>query len=352
MSVAFLEKFRARRVGGQFAPDLFSPQVVEEDEELSSATIIKRDYEFEEPNWETLDIAPTCSLDWEWRPRRFIDGRDMGRVIAWLEDPEGYPIPLRLSQVGAAALRAIPEPNGQFRLTVERREVMQIVTLAADPFSWRDIEAFAAVLQARGYRMVIVDHPKAIEDRCDFSGLATSARVHTMRTMSALETQMLAATAGIPTIVDGMLDQKIRQRQQREPLAGVIKTHTRIPLHPLGMQVLARLQPFQRTPVYERILTDIPYVTWYLRLGQNSGDPQQRVVRVELCREFFEDVIDKDFRYVDQLSRCLCDSRTHDRDYKRNAITLYPIQRTEEVIRAVFYGQDALENRFCQTMGI
>jgi hypothetical protein len=352
MSLSFLEKFRARRVGGTAVPDLFGPVGDTADDEDNTNTVIRRNYECLEENWQAQDIALLCPRDWTWRPRRFVDGRDMGRPVAWLEDPEGFPVPLRLAQVGAAVMQAEPQPNGASRLTVEWREVMSVVALATDAFPWRDIEAFAAVLQAKGYRLVMVDRAMDLEARCDFYGLATSARVHTMRTMSALEKQMLAAANGVPTVADGLLDQKILKGWQDQPWTGVIKTHTKIPLHALGMQVLARLQPYQRTPVYERILPDIPYLTWYLRLGPNQGDPQQRVVRIEICRDFFENVVHKDFGYVDLLSRYLCDCRTRDRSYKRNAITLYPIQRTEDVIRAVFYGQEALENRFCQTLGI
>jgi hypothetical protein len=351
MSVAFLEKFQARRVGGRFTPNL-SPTILSTNREIDTVTKINLGREVLEGDWTPKDIAPYCPLNWQWRPRRFVDGKDLGRVIAWLEDPEGYPVPLRLAQVGAAVLKAVPESNGQARLVVEHCEAMPVIALAADVFPWRDVESFAAVAQAKGYRLVVADRPTDIAERCDFPGLSISVRSRTIRAMSALESQMVQMTSRIPTVVDGLLQQKIRIDQQSDPVTGVIKTHTVIPLHPLGIQVLSRLKPFQRTPAYERILADMTFITWYLRLGPNDGDPQQRVVRIEICKQFFEEIINENFEYINMLSRCLCESRTHDPAYKRNAITLQPIQRTEEIIRAGFLGIDTLENRFCQTMGI
>src|SRR5690349_5534135 len=32
-------------------------------------------------------------------PKLFIDGKDVGRTVAWLQTAEGFPIPVRLSEI-------------------------------------------------------------------------------------------------------------------------------------------------------------------------------------------------------------------------------------------------------------
>jgi hypothetical protein len=77
-------------------------------------------------------------------------------------------------------------------------------------------------------------------------------------------------------------------------------------------------------------------------------------VRVEINREFFEQQQKNkdDYRYVDRLSRFLCLCRTRDGQYRRAAITIYPIQRAEDVLRSQFASQETLMNRFFRMTGL
>ena len=52
------------------------------------------------------------------------------------------------------------------------------------------------------------------------------------------------------TVIDGRLEPRFGARSQHTAVVGVIKTHQRRYLHPLGLQVRYALQPRQRTPLF------------------------------------------------------------------------------------------------------
>jgi len=65
---------------------------------------IDLDAEVKAAEWAPISPDPGpgfVSARWTERPRRFVDGKDLGEVVAWLRTREGYPLPVRLSQLGA-----------------------------------------------------------------------------------------------------------------------------------------------------------------------------------------------------------------------------------------------------------
>lgn len=94
---------------------------------------VDRTYEVPEADWRPRDTGRAAAdADWSYRPRCFVDGKDVGRMVAWLQSREGYPVPVRLSEIGAAVVR---EENGI--LTREFALVERVVSLMGDLFPGR-----------------------------------------------------------------------------------------------------------------------------------------------------------------------------------------------------------------------
>jgi len=357
----FLREYGAHRVGGYGdAPQLIAggapggPDSDKPSDETNEGERLELGYESDKPLWKPISVRRTAAppSDWPLRPVRFVDGKDVGRVVAWLKSPgENLPVPLRLAQIGAVALRcccgAAGSDNGGACLRCETRRVERVVTFMADLFPWHEVEGFTAALQAHGFRLLICRSPAEGENPFEFERLRARAHSRTINEMFGLERDAMAFSSGVPTVIDGSLQTKSGAFAPTDPATGVVKTHTNIDLHPRGWQVVQDLGPGERTPAFGRDVEDLRFVSWYLRLGPGARElPSQAIVRVEISRAFFENVAGGDPVYLNQLSRCLCDGRCRDGGYQRAAVTLHPIQRAEDALRARFAAQDTLASHF------
>lgn len=353
MGLSFLADHGACRAGaGDESPDLFgfNPGVPEEADPVEEGDVdltVERD----RAQWRPLDVHQAVPpSDWPYQPRRYVDGKDVGRTVAWLQSADGLPVPVRLAQIGAITLYAAPCADGML-LRSEVCLVEKVVSFMADLFPWQEVESFAAALQAHGFRLLA--SPPAQEGPYDFALLRDSVKSRTINAMFGLERLALGHMPGVPTVIDGSLQTKSGVFEGKDPVTGVVKTHIYIPLHARGFHTLQALRPFQRTPVYERRVETLQFFTWFLRLGPLAGEtPDRSVVRVEINRGFFEKVAGGDFGYVDRLSHFLCRCRTRDQNYGRAAITIYPIQRAEDLLRSHFANTATLTSRFFHMTGL
>src|SRR5205823_9895437 len=94
-----------RRAGGSAFPIAPLPDEQETEEETEASEL---EYETvaRGMSWGPINTRPGMeSRNWSHRPTRFVDGKDAGQTVAWLRSPEGYPIPVRLAQIGAIVMR-------------------------------------------------------------------------------------------------------------------------------------------------------------------------------------------------------------------------------------------------------
>src|SRR5579885_3018739 len=206
------------------------------------------------------------------RPARFIDGSLYALPVLCLRAPQGWPIPLLVSEAGAVALRLEGRSFVREFVTVER-----VLSFVADPFPWAEVEAFAAAVlhdPDLAARLVPANRPKEELNPFDYEVMRAQASARCEQEMLNAERLALAADPTMPALVDGKLASRIGSTAAvgRPLLVGVVK-RARPDLHPEGWRTLLALRPGQRTPVF-RLLglsqgkeADMPTASWFLKLA-------------------------------------------------------------------------------------
>ena len=319
------------------------------------------DHDYEGRAWAPIPVADT-SVDWDAAPRRFVDGCHVGHTIAWLRDAEGHPVPLMLAEIGGICL----ERDGRDRdLRRSFQVVERVVSLAVDPFAWNEVEDFAVALGKAGFRLLPAALPKVVGGAparrlasYDFEVMRKQAQNRSTAEMAVLEEVALCQRAEVPTVVDGRLEGRINSNiaLQRCPIVGVVKQQRRGYLHAKGWRAYYRLEPGERTPAFlirgTAEKAAIPVVSWYLRLDGGRGLlPNWGVVRVEVAEAYFER-IGRDFAQVDRLSHALYQMRCRLATYGRGPVSLEPIVRAEECLKASFSPPSWLAEHFYRLTGL
>ncbi|MGI8549441.1 MAG: hypothetical protein ACR2PL_01405 [Dehalococcoidia bacterium] len=345
MGLEFLRDHGAKRVASsQPQPPLFDAP---EEEGEEAPKNVDTNYEVDSDNdWLARPVTAVSAREihqWEERPRRFIDGKDVGETVTWLTAPTGHPIPVRLSEIGGVEVRVIDGVCRRVFAVVER-----VVSMIVDPFPWDEIEEFASALQERGFRLLPAQKP-AGRLSYDFEVMRKAAQNRSNTEMGVLEEAALAQDNLVPTVVDGRLEPRSGGLDRaHSPVAGVIKSHSKNYLHEKGLQLLYQLAPGERTPLFALPDANLPVVSWYLRLSPAQDiSPNWGLVRVELPLRWFEQRRNNDgFVYVDRLSHLLCEYRCRDTGYARAPVSLHPIVRAEGLLGALFTPNRVLTQRF------
>ena len=101
---AFLRSYGAQRVQ-QYPPQ---SEYWNSDPEQPLDTVL--DYEILRDAWRAITpVVPAgwSPMTWDDRPRRFVDGKDVGETILALRAPGGYAIAVRLSQIGSTVIEVV-----------------------------------------------------------------------------------------------------------------------------------------------------------------------------------------------------------------------------------------------------
>lgn len=368
------------RHGGQKCGSTSAPPMLigwgqdDEEEKPENRTVVHRDYEVPESQWKAMplhspaDASEGTEAKFErWKPVRFVDGKDVGRTAAWLEAPNGFPIPVRVGQIGAAALLADPRLPAPAPLRREFEEVSRVVALEADFFPWHEVESFAAALHANGFRLLIARRQRE-QSPGDFGALENTVNKRTTEEMLRLEGRAVRGSEiwpacpddsfvypGCPTVLDGRLEDKTWGFAKSAAVFGVVKRHVTLDyLHQRGLQVFIRLRSNERTPMMTIERTRLKVVTWYARTDVVNPAPNEGIIRIEVPMDFMQSHIpmaDR-ARFANWLSRTLLAMRTRDETYGRAAVTLYPVQRVEESLGACFTHLDAIVRDFYSLTGL
>jgi hypothetical protein len=345
---SFLRSRHARRMRDSFALP-FMPVVEGEtpDEELEHdlpndprpLPKTQRDYELAPDEWQPIRVSDCGSCrdleGWALRPRRFVDGKDVGRTVAWLQDEKGFPIPVRLSILGAIAVE-----NEGGALKRRAHHVELALTMATGCFDLEGIEDFRAAL---GREKITLNSVPCPPEGAGFEWERTAGRTRaeSRRRMIELERAVMGLGEGVPTIVDGRLDVHLTNEEAyaTAPVVGLVKSHhVQYFENASGpWRALYDLEPGERTPcfVISNRQSSRDVVSWYVRLcGSNGEMPNSGVVRAEVARAFFEGHCG--FEDLDKWSRLACEYRCRDESYARSSVSIHPIVRGEEMLGAAF----------------
>jgi hypothetical protein len=345
MGLEFLRNNGAHRMRDDAMRPLLLDSDTAQNEEPEQDEEQKIDLSFEVPaeQWNAIDCTHTdVPSAWDFRPTRFIDGKDLGRTVAWLQTEEGFPIPVRLSEIGAIVIH-----NDTGHLRREWYKMERVVSMIVDPFPWDEIESFAAALQEEGFRLLQCQEPRG-RLTYDFQEMRKATQNRSMDEMMRLEKQALLRSSDTPILVDGRLGSRTGGfDEMNTPVVGMIKGHHRNYLHPQGWRSYYDLRLGQRTPAFLLKQRNIEVISWYLRLDGTSNDlPNWGIVRLEIPARFFDQKLGRDWSYLNRLSRLICQYRCTDKSYQRASVSLYPIQRAEECLGALFTGAETIINRF------
>ena len=318
---------------------------------------VKLDFEYQPENWQPHRISDCTTLgdcdDWELRPRRFVDGKDVGRTVAWLQtEPDGFPVPLRLSVVGAIAMH-----NDGGTLKRHWHDVQRVLTMATDCFDAQHIAEFAEALASSRDNIRLHPVPCPPEGLgFDFERTGGRTRSESRKQMNELEKQAMRAEPWVPTLVDGRLDAHNGGFDpELSPVLGLVKSHhvEYFAADANCWNCLYSLEPGQRTPAFIIKSKSASYdvVSWYLRMcGSNGEMPNWGIVRVEVTEPFFKGHCD--FSAIDRWSKLICEYRCRDESYGRSAVSIHPIVRAEQSLGEVFTSLDTLAHRFYRLTGI
>lgn len=308
---------------------------------------INLDYERPRDEWQPHAVAAGTGGGWATRPVRFVDGKDVGSTVAWLQTREGYPVPVRLSEIGAVVLRDV---GGELRREFARVE--RVVSMMVD-FPWDEVESFAMALQREGIRFLPCSQPEG-GLTFDFERMRKTTQNGSNEEMIRLERLALAQGSATPTLVDGRLEPRAGAFDDTcDPVAGLIKTHSKNYLHHQGWRVFYALQPGQRTPAFRLAQKDLTVVSWYVRLDGDRGDmPNWGIVRLEVPEPYFDRQLGRDWSYLDRLSGLVRAYRSRDATYGRAPVTIHPIQRAEESLGSLFTAGDKLISHFYRLTGL
>jgi hypothetical protein len=344
MRLNFLKDKGGSRVSDHPTPAPFiNPDLTDEGDPADPSVIL--DYEVNRRLWKAQSVLGHTGLrSWDYLPRRFVDGKDSGRVISWIGSPTGKKIPVRLAQIGAVVMRL---ENGQLRREGYLAE--KVVAFITDLFEWEEIEAYAIGLNKNGFRLLSCPAPDS-HKLYDAGTLRQAVEDCSRNEMLQLERLALAKYLDVPTIVDGRLAQKAGAfSAENSPVAGMVKTHHLNYLHERGYELYQNLKPGERTPAFR---LDTGYgpevISWFLRLtGNQRGEmPDWGVVRVEIPAHYFERTQGGNWSYLNKLSEAIWLYRCQDVTYSRSAVSLAPIQRAEESLGACLLPNDAFEAHF------
>ncbi len=349
MSLDFIQNNGGRRLVADTSQPV--PQNYSSNSDNETQDEINLGLEVSETQWHTIPVTGVTNWkpsEWNESPIRFVDGKDVGQTVAWVKSPDGYPVPIRLAQIGSIVMTL---NNGEVRRNYSTME--RVVSMVVDPFRWDEIESFASSLQKNGIRLLPA-YPLDGQATYEFEKLRRAAQNRSKDEMGVLEEAAIAQDDTTPTIVDGRLESRSGGfDRELSPVFGVVKTHYRNYLHPAGMQVLYQLEAGQRTPFFSFTpFQRFPVLTWYLRLSDALGTtPTWGFVRVEVSLDWFQNN-HKDETFVNRLSRVIYEYRSKEKSYRRAPVSIHPIVRAEESLGSQFQPENRIIADFYRKTGL
>jgi len=328
----------------QYAPqpldDVAVPPFPEQEADADGPTEDSlRDFDFEIERHDWHPIAPSeAPPD---APVRFIDGSIATRTVGLL-NVDGRRRPLIAATISAASLQI--EGRTTRRTGLLTSKVLCLNSNGIDPSVLA--EAYAA-LDDIGIELRLSE----TEDPSDFDSMRRSSHAIAMTAMEEAERDVMLQDVETPTLVDGLLERRLRGTRHDVPVVGLVKRQLATYL-PMDLQELAySLRPGERTPAFMlRTVQHVDIVNCYVRLSELKGaSPSYGIVRMTVSLDYllrhhprFATGPESMSAHLSGLAGYIYRLRHRDLAYERAGISIEPIVRVEEHLHAVRPRLDAL----------
>lgn len=279
--------------------------------------------------WEPIPCVGTPSHP----AQRFIDGSVFSRTVASVV-VEGRPRPAVLACVGALALhlqgRRLVRPSDSAR-------VETVFCLLSNGISPKDLERLGDGLKGLGFAFVTSE---TSEPSADFDTLRRRTWDLAKRRMEDAERAVLFDEPELPAVVDGLLERRLTSAaSQTMPAVGFVKRQMRHYLPDSHLPLIYELHPGERTPAFLLETEHASIVSWYLRIADSgSAVPGYGVVRLAAPRQYIEQRfpnLAQRTAEISAISAYLRDLRHREYTYARVGVSLEPIVRVEDELRAL-----------------
>ncbi|MDQ2914271.1 MAG: hypothetical protein M3T56_13565 [Chloroflexota bacterium] len=311
-----------------FTP-LTLPQLIEEeDEEDLDIRFKELSYELPAASWKPV----TCVGQPLAAPRRFIDGTVVSRTVAALT-VKNRRRPALLACVGALELDL--EHGSLVRRTSPRVET--VLCLLSNDMPEEHLGQLAAGLRGLG-----IDLITSITEELspDLELLRRRTFDLASHRMEEAERAILLARPAVAALVDGLLERRLVTIESQSMSAlGMVKRQVRQYLPNAFVNFLYELAPGERSPAFLLQTKHATIVSWYLRLtAEERAAPSYGLVRLTMSQQYLEKAFaDPAARYreISALSAWALGLRHREGHYARAGISLEPIVRVEDELRAL-----------------
>ena len=311
-----------------FTP-LTLPQLIEEeDEEELEIRFKELSYELSAAAWRPIACGgqPTAP------PRRFIDGTVVSRTVAVLTVKKRRR-PALLACLGALELDL--EDGVLVRRTAPRVET--VLCLLSNDMPEEHLGQLATGLRDLGIELIT---SVTEELSPDLELLRRRTFDLASHRMEEAERTILLARPTVASLVDGLLERRlVTIESQSMPAVGMVKRQVRQYLPNAFVNFLYELAPGERSPAFLLQTKHATIVSWYMRLSaEERSTPSYGLVRLAMSQQYLESAFSDPAarsREMSALSAWALGLRHREAHYSRAGISLEPIVRVEDELRAV-----------------
>lgn len=316
-----------------------------EDEGEEAARIQRLTYE-EGGQWAPIPCEGLPAVP----PRRFIDGSVFSRTVAAVS-VDGHLRPVVLACIGALSLhldgRRLIRPAQSVR-------VETVLCLLTNGVPRDDASRLADGLMKLGIGLVTSETTEAA---ADFDTLRRRTWDLAKRRMEDAEREVLFDEPSVPAVVDGLLERRLTTAASQTIAAvGVVKRQVRHYLPETHLPLMYQLRSGERTPAFLLETEHASIVSWYFRMSDSGiAAPGYGVVRMSVPKQYLEtNFPDPKVRTaeISALSAYLRRLRHREQTYARAAVSLEPIVRVEDELRALLPDIKAQVARLHRAFGL
>lgn len=315
-------------------------QAEQDDEDAASSRVRELSWEQPAGAWRPVNCGGAAQAP----PRRFIDGSLATRTIGVVQ-VDGSRRPLVLASVGALELWL---DGRELRRPADGSALRAVLCLVANGIAPSERAELADGCAELGVDLLAAD---SRDVAADFDVLRRRSFDLAKQAMEREERDLLLRLPDVPALVDGLLERRlVTVGSQAMPVLGMVKRQLRQYLPSSHLSLLYELAPGQRTPAFLLETEHARVVSWYLRLSTTEmAGPSYGLVRLTMPFEYLMRLSDPAAE-ISAISGFLRGLRHREASYARVGVSLEPIVRVEDELRALMPPVEELASRLTRVL--